>query len=58
MRLFSPRMVRPRVAGGGNDLQIWKVAANVVNKQQWANDNGWSSSLKVGCGVETSGHKI
>jgi len=26
-------MARPQVADGGEDLQIWKVAANILNKQ-------------------------
>jgi hypothetical protein len=26
-------MARPQVAGGGDDLQVWKVAANILNKQ-------------------------
>jgi hypothetical protein len=41
-------MVRPQVADGGDNLQIWKVAAKIVNKQSRTADNGWSSSLGVG----------
>jgi hypothetical protein len=26
-------MARHQVAGGGNGLQIWRVAANILNKQ-------------------------
>jgi hypothetical protein len=26
-------MARPQVADGGNGLQIWRVAANILNKQ-------------------------
>jgi len=26
-------MARPRVADGGDDLQIWRVAANKLNKE-------------------------
>jgi hypothetical protein len=26
-------MVRPQVADGGDGLQIWRVAANILNKQ-------------------------
>jgi hypothetical protein len=37
----------PRVAGGGNCLQIWRVAAN----QSRAAYNGWSFSYGVGCGA-------
>jgi len=25
-------IARSRVAGGGDDLQIWRVAANILNK--------------------------
>jgi hypothetical protein len=36
---------RPRVAGGGDGLQTWKIAANILNKQSRTADNGWSSSF-------------
>jgi hypothetical protein len=26
-------MARPQVADGGDDLEIWRVAANILNKQ-------------------------
>jgi hypothetical protein len=38
-------MVRPRVADRGDSLQIWRVAANILNKQSRTADGGWSSSL-------------
>jgi hypothetical protein len=41
-------MARPQVADGGNGLQIWRVAANILNKQSRTADKGWSSSLGVG----------
>jgi hypothetical protein len=41
-------MARPRVADRGDGLQIWTVAANILNKQLWTADSGWSSSLGVG----------
>jgi hypothetical protein len=41
-------MARPRVAGRGDGLQIWRVAANILNKQSRTADSGWSSSLGVG----------
>jgi hypothetical protein len=44
-------MELPQVAGGGDDLQIWKVAEN---NQSRATDNGLSSSLKVGHGTNNS----
>jgi len=41
-------MACPQVAVGGEGLQIWKVAANILNKQVWTADKGWHSSLGVG----------
>jgi hypothetical protein len=41
-------MVRPRVADGGDGLKIWRVAANILNKQSRTADKGWSFSLGVG----------
>jgi hypothetical protein len=43
-------MARPQVADGGDSLQFWRVAANILNKQSWTADKGWSSSLGVGRG--------
>jgi hypothetical protein len=39
---------RPRVADRGDGLQIWRVAANILNKQSRTVESGWSSSLGVG----------
>jgi hypothetical protein len=44
-------MVCPQVAVGGDALQVWRVAANVLNKQLWTADKGWSSSFGVGRGT-------
>jgi hypothetical protein len=44
-------MARPRVADRRDGLQIWKVAANILNKQSRTADSGWSSSLGVGRGA-------
>jgi hypothetical protein len=44
---------RPPVADGGESLQIWRVAANILNKQSRTADKGWSSSLGVGVGLTT-----
>jgi hypothetical protein len=41
---LSPGTARPRVADGGDGLQIWRVAANILNKQSRTADEGWSSS--------------
>jgi hypothetical protein len=49
-------MVHPQVMDGGDGLQIWRVAANMLNKQSWAANKGWFSRLG-GLGVEiTSPH--
>jgi hypothetical protein len=45
-------MARPRVADRGDGLQIWTVAANMLNKQSRTADSGWSSSLGVGRGAK------
>jgi hypothetical protein len=44
-------MERPWVADGGDGLQIWRIAASVVNKQSWTSDKWWFSSLGVGRGA-------
>jgi len=38
-------VARPQVADGGEGLQIWRVATNVLNKQPRTADKGWFSSL-------------
>jgi len=40
--------VCPQVADGGEGLQIWRVTANILNKQSQTADTGWSSSLGLG----------
>jgi hypothetical protein len=44
----------PQVADGGDTLQVWRVAANILNKQLRAADKGWSSSFGVGRGTNNS----
>jgi hypothetical protein len=44
-------MARPQVADGGDSLQLWKVAANILNNQSRTADKGLSSSLGVGRGA-------
>jgi hypothetical protein len=34
-------------------LQVWRVAANILNKPSRTVDKGWSSSLGVGRGAAT-----
>jgi hypothetical protein len=45
-------MARSQVADGGDSLQFWRVAANMLNKQSRTADKGWSSSLGL-----TTNHK-
>jgi hypothetical protein len=42
-------MARPWVADG--TASSWRLAVNILNKQPWTNDKGWSSSLGVGRGA-------
>jgi hypothetical protein len=51
-------MARPQIADGGDGLQIWRAAANILNKQSRTAERGWSSSLGVGRGVTTPHRKI
>jgi hypothetical protein len=41
-------MARPLVADGGDGLQLWRVAANILDKQSPTAENWWSSRLLVG----------
>jgi hypothetical protein len=43
-------MICLRVADEGDGLQMWRVAANIMNKRPRTADNGWSSSLEIGRG--------
>jgi hypothetical protein len=45
-------MVHLQVAFG-DDLKVWMVAMNILNKQSQAFDKGWSSSLRIGHGANT-----
>jgi hypothetical protein len=45
-------MARPQVADGGDGLEIWWVAANILNKPSRTANRGWSSSLGVGRGTK------
>jgi hypothetical protein len=46
-------MARPQVADG-EGLQIWRAAANILNKQSRTADKGWPSSLVFGRGANNS----
>jgi hypothetical protein len=41
-------MARPQVVDGGDGLQIWRVAVNVLSKKSRRTEKGWSFSLGVG----------
>jgi hypothetical protein len=45
---------RPQVADGGDSTKFWRVAANILNKQSWTSDKGWSYNLGVGRGANNS----
>jgi hypothetical protein len=47
-------VARPQVANGGDALQVWRLAANILNKQSRTVDKGWSPSLVVGRGANNS----
>jgi hypothetical protein len=47
-------MARPRVADGVDDLQIWRVAENILNKQSRTADRGWPLNLALGGGYQPS----
>jgi hypothetical protein len=46
-------MARPQVADG-DGLQVWRVAANILNKLSRTADKGWSYNLRVGRGANNS----
>jgi hypothetical protein len=47
-------VARPRVADGGDSLQFWRVAANILNKQSQTADMGWWG---LGLGLTTPHRK-
>jgi hypothetical protein len=47
-------MARPQVADGGDALQVWRVAANILNKQSRTANKEWPSNLGVGRGAKNS----
>jgi hypothetical protein len=42
-------MMHPQVVDGGEGLQLWRAAANKMNKHLGAADKEWSSSSGVLC---------
>jgi hypothetical protein len=49
---LSPRHGSSSGCGWRNGIELWKVAANILNKQPKTNDKEWSSSLGVGHGAK------
>jgi hypothetical protein len=47
-------MACPQVVDGGDGLHVWRVAANILNKQSRTADKGWSSILGVVRGANNS----
>jgi hypothetical protein len=45
-------MALPCVADEEDGLQIWRVAANILNPQSRTADKGWSSSFSVWRGAD------
>jgi len=41
-------MVYPQVADLGDGLQLWRVAANILNKHLATAGKGWSTRLGLG----------
>jgi hypothetical protein len=46
-------MARPQISYGGEGLQIWRAAANILNKQSRTADERLSCSLRLGVGLTT-----
>jgi hypothetical protein len=43
-------MACPQLADGADGLQVWKVAANILNKQSRTGGNGYSYLREIGRG--------
>jgi hypothetical protein len=50
-------MAHSQAVDRGDDIQIWRVAANIFNEQSPTADKGWSYSLGVGQGIITPRQK-
>jgi hypothetical protein len=40
----TEKIIVPQVSDGGDGLQTWRVAANMMNKPSQTADKGWISS--------------
>jgi hypothetical protein len=45
-------MAHHQISDGEDCIQHWKLAGNIMNKQQQTADKGWSSCLVIGCGSD------
>jgi hypothetical protein len=50
-------MACPQVANGGERLQIWRVAVNILSKQLQTANKEQSSSLRIGHEANNYHHK-
>jgi hypothetical protein len=50
-------MARPQVADGGNTLQVWRVAANILNKRRGQPTRGGPRAWGLGVGLTTPRRK-
>jgi hypothetical protein len=55
--LYHHDMTCLAVAEGGKFLEIWSVAANIMNKESQIAEKGWSSSLLTWWGLTTVHHE-
>jgi hypothetical protein len=51
-------MAHPQIAVGGDTLQFWRAAANILNKQSWTADKGGPPDWGLGMGLTTHRKKI
>jgi hypothetical protein len=45
-------VARRKIAFGGDDVEVWRLAANVLNKQQRTRRKLWCFGLGVGRGTK------
>jgi hypothetical protein len=50
-------VARPQVADGGDGLQTWRVAANILNKQSRTADRGGPPACGLGEGLKSPDRK-
>jgi hypothetical protein len=50
-------MVHLEIVDGGDSLQIWRVAVNILNKQLWTANKQGLSAWGLGSGLTTPNNK-